>query len=73
MLKRLCVCASFALVGLSSSVSADVAMVQGQVHEERYELPARHFVTLEVVQYDIDLDARVLDPGGTEVIRGAIE
>lgn len=71
MLKRLCVCAFLALVGLS--LSADVAMVQGQVHEERYELPADHFVTLDVVQYDIDLEARVLDPGGTEVVRGAIE
>ena len=71
MLKRLCVCAFFALVGFS--VSADVAISQGQTHEERYDLPANRFVTLEVEQFDIDVEAKVLDPAGIEVIRPAIE
>lgn len=71
MLKRLCVCAFFALLGLSAS--ADVALVQGVRHEERFALAANQFVTLDVVPYDIDVDAKVLDPAGVEVVRGAPE
>lgn len=71
MLKRLCVCALYALVGLSAL--ADVAIAQGETHEERFELAAGQFVTLEIEQYDIDLEAKVLDPAGGEVVRGALE
>jgi len=71
MLKRLCVCAFFALVGFS--VSADVAIFQGQTHEERFVLPQHQFVTLEVEQFDIDLEAKVLEPAGKAVVRGLLE
>ncbi|HEX8409618.1 MAG TPA: CHAT domain-containing tetratricopeptide repeat protein [Thermoanaerobaculia bacterium] len=48
-------------------------MFRGQVQEERHELPANHFVTLDVVPYDVELDARILDPDGTEILRAALE
>ena len=46
---------------------------QEETHEERFELPAGQFVTLETEQYDIGFEAQVLDPGGGEVVRGALE
>jgi CHAT domain-containing protein/Tfp pilus assembly protein PilF len=71
MFERLCVCAVIVLFALS--VSGDVPIGQGEMHEERFHLPTNRLVTLEVVQYDIDLEARVLDPAGEEVVRGALE
>ncbi|HJQ39994.1 MAG TPA: CHAT domain-containing tetratricopeptide repeat protein [Thermoanaerobaculia bacterium] len=75
MLKRICVCVTFALVVLSASadVALDVAMVQGQTHEERFDFPANHFVTILAEQYDIGLEAKVLDPAGREIVRGVLE
>jgi CHAT domain-containing protein len=70
-LKRLCLCLSFALVAVSAS--ADVAIAQGETHEERFDLPAHHFVTIEVQQYDIGLEAKVLDPSGRQIARGVLE
>lgn len=71
MLKRLCVCLVLALAGLSAL--ADVAIAQGDRLEERFALDADRFVSLDVEQYEIDLQAKVLDPDGAEVVRGVLE
>jgi CHAT domain-containing protein len=72
---RLRLCAVFVLFALSASAGLlhERAIEQGETHEERLELPAHQFVTLDVLQYDLDLEARVLDPGGAELLRATLE
>lgn len=72
MSMRLWVCAL--AIGIAFSAAAEErAIWRGERLEETIELPADQFVTLKIEQFDIDLETKVLDPAGAEVVRGAAE
>src|SRR5687767_862696 len=75
MLMRPGVFALFLVMALSAGAElpAERVIEQGEVHEERLDVPANFSVMLEIEQIDIDLEASVFDPAGAEVVKGAIE
>lgn len=57
--------------GAVLSGPVDRTIVQGESHVHELDLPAGRFVALRLTEYDVDLDAAVVDGSGAEVVKAA--